>query len=238
MEVGLQSAHHPMDNPSTKTPIKKPFVLKCPAPWILKGEGIILLFKFSKDWVKNSHHISDDLKERFRGGFGYVMMVDYQDSPVGPYRELLIIPGKFRKNKKHVITRIVVDSEVSTINGRANWGIPKETFPIEWVKEKGKDKITIRMGEKTVFSAEVTFGGISFPVSTSLLPFSLCQKRNNVKYYTEPSGSGWGKLAKLQKLDLDPEFFPDFRSVKPLLAVKINPLEMEFPEPYFKDELV
>lgn len=127
-----------MDDRLTRSLKKTHLVLKSPPPWTLRGEGIILLFKFSKEWIDACSHISDALKKRFRGGLGYVMMVDYHESPVGPYRELLIIPGKFRKNRKHVISRIVVDSEASTINGRANWGIPKETFPIDWKKEKAK----------------------------------------------------------------------------------------------------
>lgn len=211
---------------------------KFPAPWTLSGEGIILLFKFSEDWVKASKYIPEGLKKSFRGGLGYVMMVDYQESPVGPYREVLIIPGKFRKNKKQVITRIVVNSRESTINGRANWGIPKETFPIGWIKEKGKDTIIVTSGDKAVFKVEVTHGGIPFPVSTSVLPISLCQEWNKIKYYTRPSGFGWGKLAKLRHVDLDPSFFPDFRSVKPLLAVKVHPFTIAFPEPHFQDEII
>lgn len=227
-----------MDDRQAKSLLKTHLVLKAPAPWTLRGEGIILVFKFSEDWVKGCSHIPETLKQRFKGGLGYVMMVDYQKSPVGPYRELLIIPGKFRKNRKQVITRIVVDSEASTLNGRANWGIPKETFPIDWKKEKGKDIIKVKSGSKVVFHAELTYGGISFPVSTSVLPISLCQKWEKVKYHTKPSGAGWGKLAKLREINLDPDFFPDFSSVKPLLAVKVNPFQIEFPEPFFEDEFI
>ncbi|OYX19821.1 MAG: hypothetical protein B7Z16_07300 [Algoriphagus sp. 32-45-6] len=227
-----------MDDRLTRSLKKTHLVLKSPPPWTLRGEGIILLFKFSKEWIDACSHISDALKKRFRGGLGYVMMVDYHESPVGPYRELLIIPGKFRKNRKHVISRIVVDSEASTINGRANWGIPKETFPIDWKKEKGKDFITIKSEKEIVFSAEITYGGIPFPVSTSILPISLCQKWNKVKFHTKPSGSGWGKLAKLRNLEIDPGFFPDFSAIKPLLAVRVNPFTIVFPEPYFEDEFI
>ena len=213
-------------------------VLKAPAPWKLKGEGIILIFKFKKDWVEKQAHLPNHLVGKFRGGLGYVMLVDYHESPVGPYRELLIIPGKFRKTKLQAITKIYVDSEASTINGRKNWGIPKETLPFTWIKEKGKDTIAIKQGEKEIFSTEITHGGISFPVSTSLLPIRICQTLDKVKYYTKPYGSGWGKLAKIKTLAINPDFFPDFSGIKPLMAVKVNPFSIHFPEPTYRDEFI
>ena len=213
-------------------------VLKAPAPWKLKGEGIILIFKFNKDWVENHAHLPKHLVGKFRGGLGYVMLVDYHESPVGPYRELLIIPGKFRKTKMQAITKIYVDSEASTLNGRKNWGIPKETLPFVWTKEQGRDIIGIKFGEKEVFSVEITHGGLSFPVSTSLLPIRLCQTLDKVKYYTKPFGSGWGKLAKIKNLAINPDFFPDFSGIKPLMAVKVNPFSIHFPEPTYADEFI
>jgi hypothetical protein len=213
-------------------------VLKSLPPWKLSGEGIILIFRFKKDWVENSALLPKHLKGKFRGGLGYVMLVDYEKSPVGPYHELLIIPGKFRKTKKQSITKIYVDSEASTQNGRNNWGIPKENLPISWKKKPGRDIVEIKSGEKIVFSTEITSGGISFPVTTTFLPISLCQTWDKVKYFTKPNGSGWGKLAKIKKLELDPEYFPDIRNIKPLLAVKVNPFHIKFPEPTYGDEII
>jgi hypothetical protein len=211
-------------------------VLKSLPPWQLSGEGIVLVFRFKKEWVENSGLLPKHLKGKFKGGLGYVMLVNYEKSPVGPYHELLIIPGKFRKIKKQAITKIYVDTEASTQNGRNNWGIPKETLPFTWKKERNKDIIQIKSGDQVIFSTEVTHGGLSFPVTTSILPISLCQIWNKVKYYTKPSGFGWGKLAKIKRLDLDPAFFPDIRDIKPLLAVKVNPFHIKFPEPTYEDK--
>lgn len=214
------------------------FVLKSPPPWKLKGEGIILIFNFKKDWVENSSHLPKYLKGKYKGGLGYVMLVNYEKSPVGAYHELLIIPGKFRKSKKQSITKIYVDSEASTQNGRNNWGIPKETLPFSWKKEGNKDLIEIRSGDEVIFSTEIAHGGIPIPVTTTLLPIDLCQSWNTVKYYTKPSGFGWGKLAKINKLELNPDFFPDIRGIKPLLVLKVDPFYIKFPEPTYGDEFV
>lgn len=214
------------------------FVLKSLPPWNLRGEGIILIFRFKKDWVENSVHLPNHLKGKFKGGLGYVMLVDYEKTPVGPYHELLIIPGKFRKTKKQTITKIYVDSEASTQNGRNNWGIPKETLPFSWKKEKGNDIIEIRSGEKVIFSTEITSGGIPFPVTTTILPISLCQTWNKVKYYTKPRGFGWGKLAKVKTMSVDPDFFPDIQNIKPILTVRVSPFHIKFPEPTYGDEII
>lgn len=213
-------------------------VLRSLPPWKLSGEGIILIFRFQKDWVENSAHLPKHLKGKFKGGLGYVMLVDYEKSPVGPYHELLIIPGKFKKTKKQAITKIYVDSEASTQNGRKNWGIPKETLPFSWKKEKGKDIVEIKTGEKVIFSTEITSGGIPFPVTTTILPISLCQTWNKVKYYTKPRGFGWGKLAKVKTMSVDPDYFPDIQNIKPLLAVRVNPFHIKFPQPTYGDEII
>ncbi len=75
-------------------------VLKSPPPWKLNGEAIILIFKFKKDWIEKFGLLPKHLKGRFKGGLGYVMLIKYEKSPVGPYHELLFLPGKFRKSKK------------------------------------------------------------------------------------------------------------------------------------------
>lgn len=126
----------------------------CPPPWQLKGEGIILLYRFPKKWINEQRLIPDHLKGQFKGGFGYLMLVNYYDSPVGPYKELLLIPGKFNPHKIQSITNIIVNSENSTHNGRYNWGIPKITQPIIWESEKGMDTIGVGDEDDPFFSAK------------------------------------------------------------------------------------
>ncbi len=213
---------------------KSKFYLQAPAPWQLEGEGIILVYKFSKDWVEKFGHLPEHLQGKFKGGLGYLMLVNYHKSPVGPYHELLLIPGKFNPESKQSITKIYVDSEASTQNGRANWGIPKETLPFSWVEENGQTSIQIFAGDHTIFSCEVNPVGLPLPMSTSLLPIDLLQIYHEVNFFTKPTGSGWGKFAKVKINQLDPAFFPDVRLQKPLFAVKINPFRINFPVPDYE----
>lgn len=218
--------------------LDKKFVLKSPPPWKLQGEGILLIFKFKEEWVEAEGILPKHLKGKFKGGLGFVMLVNYQHTPVGPYHELLFIPGKFRKTKKQAITKIYVDSEVSAKNGQVNWGIPKETLPFEWKKDGNTDRVRVIKDGATIFSAEFETGGIPFPVSTTFLPIRLCQTWNKLKYYTRPTGTGWGKLTKIKSLDLNPEFFPDIRGLSPIMAIKVNPFSIRFPEPTYRNEII
>jgi len=61
----------------------------------------------------------------FLGGLCTVQVVRYSDTPVGPYDELLIVPGRFSPERKVRITRIYVSTAGSVYNGRRNWNIPK-----------------------------------------------------------------------------------------------------------------
>lgn len=202
-----------------------------PAPWTLRGEGIILLFRFKKSWVDQAANLPEYLQQKFRGGFGYVMLVDYQESPVGPYKELLFIPGKFGEEKLQSITTIFVDSEASTLNGRANWAIPKQTADFHWQKEKGLDRVDVTLNGKPVFQASIRSGGISFPMNTGLLPIRLRQELEDQVLFTQPEGKGWGKLARIQEVEVDPQLFPDIRGIKPILALKVSPFTLTFPKP-------
>lgn len=62
-------------------------------------------------------------------------MAHTQTSGVGPYRELLFIPGAFHINGRYTfsIPKIYVSTETSVNSGIKNWGIPKEVadFTVE-----------------------------------------------------------------------------------------------------------
>ena len=202
-----------------------------PPPWTLKGEGILLLYRFDKSWVESAGHLPASLQGKARGGLGYVMLVDYQESPVGPYRELLLIPGTFGQKGSQAITSIFVDSPESLSSGRKNWNIPKQLASFHWKKEKNRDHVQVQTEKGVVFSAEISHGGLSFPISTSLLPFRLVQTMEGKTLATRPQGRGWGKLARMRHLSLDPRLFPDLRSCTPWLALRVQPFTLRFPVP-------
>lgn len=72
-----------------------------------------------------------------------IQIYRYKTSPIGPYDELLFLPGFFRtsttgKDGSHEsilaprITRIYVSTEGTCLRGRENWNVPKvsiQNFP-------------------------------------------------------------------------------------------------------------
>ncbi|KAL4783585.1 hypothetical protein BJX76DRAFT_250846 [Aspergillus varians] len=71
-----------------------------------------------------------------------VMILRYSDSPVGPYDELILIPGRAvnpNTGKKDMrISTIYVSTDASVWNGRRNWNIPKHRARFEFTPA-GKD---------------------------------------------------------------------------------------------------
>lgn len=107
-----------------------------PAPWTLKGRswtfflsGISETASFPVGWSSEWQAEALVTGGEFIGGTGLVSLVSYSESPVGPYDELIYIPGKWRYadgSKGYRVTRIYVSSKESTWNGRKNWNIPKQ----------------------------------------------------------------------------------------------------------------
>ncbi|OAK97761.1 hypothetical protein IQ06DRAFT_280464, partial [Phaeosphaeriaceae sp. SRC1lsM3a] len=117
-------------------------VARAKAPWPLKAESY-LLFLNMKELPKGVYDKLEEVWEgeeygTFKGGLGAVMIVRYSDTPVGPYDELILIPGNFTvpqpssanspikiPKKALRIARIYVSQRTTTYNGRLNWNIPK-----------------------------------------------------------------------------------------------------------------
>ncbi|MHB8137806.1 MAG: acetoacetate decarboxylase family protein [Smithellaceae bacterium] len=205
-----------------------------PAPWHLTGRGYILLYKLKKSFIENHGIVPPFLQGKFTGGFGCIMLVDYVTSDVGPYSELLFIPGKFNhKGKKlNTISKIYVSTIDSVVNGRNNWGIPKEKaeFVFDQI-DKHHDHIVITMGAGPIAEFSIRSGRLSFPVNTRLLPFPLVQKYEDKFFYTTFAGRGKGRFALIEKISINSKLFPDVSSCKLLAALKIEPFDIEFPRP-------
>src|SRR4051794_14743049 len=99
-----------------------------PAPWNLRGSGHIFFYRFSQALLAQEAAVPTFMRPTFVGGLGALMMVDYSQSNCGPYQELLLIPGRCLMGGRsyYSISRIFVSTDVSVVNGRRNWGIPKE----------------------------------------------------------------------------------------------------------------
>lgn len=110
-----------------------------PPPWTLKCTIYTLPFYISSSTASHlpslcfspSEASSQLAASTPKGGLGMIQVIRYTDSPVGPYDEMLIVPGYFecdskdvdkqgkRIKKQHVrVSRIYVDSKFTCWNGR------------------------------------------------------------------------------------------------------------------------
>ena len=204
-----------------------------PAPWNLRGKGYIFLYKFKKDFVAQSGNVPAFLDGAFTGGFGSVMLVDYGESNAGPYGELLFIPGKFRFGGKKLdtISKIYVSTMESVVNGRANWGIPKEKADFSFEKiGSNTEKVTVTANGKVAAEFTLRSGGFWFPVSTKLLPFPLVQMYEGKHYFTNFFGKGKGHFSQIKEMKIDPALFPDVSVCRPIAVIRVEPFSITFPE--------
>ncbi|MCE9499339.1 MAG: acetoacetate decarboxylase family protein, partial [Leptospira sp.] len=111
-----------------------------PPPWNLRGTGFVFLFPSNEKYILENGFLSAEDRSAYKGGLGGFVLANYEDSNVGPYYELLFIPGNFEQNEKMFkrITKIYVSSRLSVEQGIKNWAIPKEYADFSWIEKGSK----------------------------------------------------------------------------------------------------
>ncbi|KID70324.1 uncharacterized protein G6M90_00g085520 [Metarhizium brunneum] len=148
---GATDSSPPEDTPaSSSTP--SPSIPAVAPPWQLTGD--VYFFSW---WSRSSQlpaHAYSPLEAgsefaaaasgRPVGGLGMIQILRYRDSPVGPYDEMLVVPGSFDWSRDTSdgrpagvgrnprISRIYVSQERSCYNGRLNWNTPKHLARFDW----------------------------------------------------------------------------------------------------------
>lgn len=209
--------------------------MQAPPPWKLKGNGYIFLYHFPKSFVEKFSFLADYQADRYNGDFvGTVMLVDYATSAVGPYHELLFVPGRFTFDKKKIfsISKIYVSSQESVENGIANWGIPKELANFKIRKPTPKETIVeVVIEGKTFFHVHLRDGSFKFPITTKFFPLKLAQKLGDDLLITNSPARGKASFAQLLDIEVDSSYFPPISQLKPLSILAVSDFEMEFPKP-------
>jgi hypothetical protein len=200
-----------------------------PPPWDLTGSGYILLYRLPPEMAQQYVPFGEHL-----GGLSVAMFVEYTGSNVGPYHEVLFIPGRVRypSGEGYSITRIYVSTMESVVNGIANWAIPKSLASFE---KSSVDMYTERIkvnagGEAPLIDAAFNAGGIRFPAYGGLLP-PLVQFRDGQTYTTRIKATGQAQFASSIKLETRGDAFPPLEFFTPLAALKISGFSMTFPVP-------
>lgn len=216
--------------------------MTAPPPWTLTGNGLILIAHFPQAFVREQGFLQPYQQAAYRGWVGTVMLVDYQTSGVGPYQELLFIPGLFRfgHTTSFSISKIYVSTEASVVNGRQNWGIPKELADFSFISNPdGSQRISVGCNGESFLTLRAKPWGPRFPVTTKLMPgfrvtqAPLQQTQPDGLLLTAPSASGSARLTSLTDLRVSPAFFPDLNRVRPLATLSVENFRMTFPHPKY-----
>lgn len=206
-----------------------------PAPWALHASSYILVLRLPRARLDADCFMTPELQAARSGRFAYAMFVDYDRSPVGPYRELLFIPGAFRYDRRtcFTISKIFVSSTASVDNGRRNWGIPKELaeFEVEYGTDR-VDRVRMRTSGRQAVALTLRHYPVGIPLLGSLVPPSmrtLCHTLEGRRFTLAPTARGPMRAAKLLQAEIDPDVFPAFAPEHVLAAVKLPSVELLFP---------
>ncbi|MDB4973106.1 MAG: hypothetical protein JWN48_1447 [Myxococcaceae bacterium] len=206
-----------------------------PAPWRLRGEGYVLMIKLPMPRGRAELFAPTELAEARFGQFGCVMFMEYLDSPVGPYRELLFIPGTFRFGKRRLpsITKIYVSTQASVDSGQHNWGIPKELADFECVDgADGVKRVTLRVDGRIAVELWLRHNKLPLPITSRVLPTNvrtLGQVYSGRTYAVTPSARGLMQRAKVVHAWSEPGAFADLSSDRVVMAVRVSKVELGFP---------
>ena len=210
-------------------------IMRAKAPWRLGGDAYMVDLKMPKEVLDRECFVPEVLKGRRFGTTSRMIYVDYKDSPVGPYKELLFNPPKFQLDNRscRTISKIFVSTPESVVNGRDNWGIPKTLAEFESrTLENGWEQITVS-SEGVVF-AELTFSSVRFGMTYSdrMLPArfrTMAQPYQGRCYFYAPVTSTMMKMGRLRASKIDSKLFPDVSKGKVTLCVRLEDFRMYIP---------
>jgi len=211
-----------------------------PAPWSLRGSAWIVALKLSPDAPAHDAFLPADFAGRGRGLASYLMYVDYAESGCGPYRELLFIPGAFpfEDGRRHLtISRIVVSTWDSVVNGRRNWGIPKDRADFEVASGLGSGREEhIRVSSDGHEMCDLRLATLRFapplPVYAALVPErmrTLAQRFDDRTYYYAPLARGRIRPGRLLSWHFDAALFPDLAGAAAVAVFKVESFQLSFP---------
>lgn len=205
-----------------------------PAPWQLAGQGLIVAVRVPRE--ERQRFLPDDVVLASDAGLSFLMFVDYTSSAVGPYHELLFIPGIARigDQRRRTISRIFVSSEASVENGRRNWGIPKDRcdFDVAYDADGGGRAALALEGASPFAELEFEARGPRWPFPGGLAPAALrtlAQAWEGRQFTYAPSASGHARFARVRHWRFDPAQFPDLAKGRVVAAMRITDFRMTFP---------
>jgi len=134
-------------------------IIPVPPPWFL-GATVFALpmapaFPLPTKAYSPLERNSTAMEGNYVGLVGAILIIRYDDTPVGPYDELVLLPGFFEYPRnladgtveiRHNVrgSRFYVSQKYTTWNGRVNWNIPKHLAQFNWTEnDDGSTSVSI-----------------------------------------------------------------------------------------------
>lgn len=216
--------------------------IEAPAPWQLTGRGYVIALSCSPTFGERCAENVPDLAGRARGGMGALMLIDYASSNVGPYRELLLCPGRFEFGHRQAaaITDIWVSTSASVDNGQRNWGLPKRLARFETLASNDvRERFRVQLPNHTALTLSFTRSGPRLPLSTGILPRAwrtLEQPWQGRYYRTLIRARTRSRLARLADYDIPNDSgFPDIAGQTPRIGLYADRFDLCFPPATHRD---
>jgi hypothetical protein len=207
-----------------------------PAPWTLAGSAWIVALRLPARSPARRAFLAETLRDGFCG-LSFVVAVNYEQADCGPYRELLFIPGAFRfsDGRRHpTVSRILVSTEASAVNGRRNWGLPKEVAAFELLRDAhGEERLVVTAGSCLVAELRARASPIRLPIASQILPRplrTLAQRSGGTDFFFTPSGTGVLQPGRVTMWRCESDLFPADRQARIVAAARLSRFTMHFPE--------
>ena len=207
-----------------------------PAPWQLAASAYVFAVLMPDDVLMKGGFVPNHLLDKRKSRVVCAMFVDYQSTNVGPYQELLLAPTgfAFESGVHPSITRIYVSSYDSVVNGRNNWGIPKDRADFVRTRDAATstDRISVSRDAHTFAELELRAYGPALPTATWLIPKAkrtLVQHWQGKSYRFTLSATGRAQVARVLSWRFDAAYFPDLARGRVLAGSYLPTFNMTFP---------
>jgi hypothetical protein len=137
------------------------------APWELAGEWAVA-------FARRSPSVTALLPEDLAPMPGPVVVAGarYDDSPVGPFVELVVaVPSRVGLRPGYAVVTAAVSVPPARLGYRVNWGLPAELGTLRWIAD-GDDRQVL--WEERELSLSLVTRGVSFP---AFVPVRAVQRR-------------------------------------------------------------
>lgn len=197
-----------------------------PAPWTLTGRALVVLYPSTPARARRNTPAGPGTP---LGGLSALVLVDYASSAVGPYGELIAIPGLVRLGGKigPSISRIWVTSPASVVSGRANWAIPKNLAKVERRSDGPLEHWSVSDADGSLIELTHRPYGPRIPVLKPHRPGALLQHAAGRVFATGIAARGVARPTRITQLTSDRDRLLDPGHAKPL-AFTIDRFTMDF----------